>query len=59
MFDADHPDRVACGVTRTLRWDFGAPGKNARARYWLVWTGSTENTTEEFEVLQFPSAEAT
>src|SRR5687768_3822465 len=45
--------------TRTLRERFGVLGKKARAMYWLVWTGSTEKTTDLLRVLQLASCEGT
>src|SRR5687768_16241720 len=41
--------------TRTLRERFGLLGKNARAMYELDFTGSTENSTLLFRVLQVAS----
>src|SRR5689334_22583037 len=42
-------------LTRMLRLLLGLLGKNARAMYWLVLVGSTENSTELLRVLQLPS----
>ena len=38
-----------------LRLLLGLLGKNARAMYWLVLVGSTENSTEVLRVLQLAS----
>src|SRR6476620_11341327 len=45
--------------TRTLRWLSGVLGKNARAMYWVVFTGSTENSTELLLTVQLASADGT
>src|SRR5215208_438929 len=46
-------------LTRMLRLRSGLLGKNARAMYWLVLVGSTENSTELLRTVQLVSAEGT
>ena len=56
MLDGVHEPEVQIeSSTRTLRERFGLLGKNARAMYWVVLTGSTENSTLVLRVLQFAS----
>src|SRR4051794_10047157 len=44
-------------LTSTLRWLSGLLGKKARAMYWVVLVGSTENSTELFDTVQLASAD--